>query len=103
MLEELLEFGLHGDDVSVQLENAILITVCLFYFFSFLELLHLPFRLQEDKPNNGNKTDEEEKEKNRKKGWRRARLADIIFQIAFNLSTNRRREHDDSMTRHVAE
>ena len=70
MLEELLEHGTHGDDVSKDLEIAILFSVCLFYFLSFLELLHLAFRGKEDD----------------KTRWRVTHCVNTLFQIGLNVS-----------------
>ena len=82
MLEELLEHGSNGHVVSKKVEEIILVFVCLFYVFSFLELLHLAFRPdKEDKEEN-----DEEKEKKRQKKWQWAHLVNTLFQIALNVS-----------------
>ena len=86
MLEELLEHGTHGDDVPKDLEIAILFFVCLFYFLSFLELLHLPFRCK-DKEESYYKNDaEKEKEEKREKKWQWSHGTNSFFQIGLNLS-----------------
>lgn len=72
MLEELLEHGTHGDDVPKGLETAILFFVCLFYFLSFLELLHLAFRGKEDDQT--------------RTRWRVTHCVNTIFQIGLNVS-----------------
>ena len=78
MLEELLEHGSNGHDVPKKVEEAILLSVCLFYVFSFLELLHLAFRGKEDQ----NENDEKKERRNIK--WGLARFVSAIFQIALN-------------------
>ena len=88
MLEELLEYGIHENDVPLELETVILVFVCLFYILSFLELLHLAFRCKDDKVNKRNDDDEndDKREKNRKKKWRFSHGVNTIFQIVLNIS-----------------
>ena len=83
MLEELLEHGTHGDDVPKDLEIAILVFVCLFYFLSFLELLHLAFRPEENPFKN---EAEEKQDENRKKRWQRTHIINTVFQFFLNVS-----------------
>ena len=87
MLEELLEYGIHENDVPLKLERVILVFVCLFYTLSFLELLHLAFRCKDDKVNQRYDDDEndEEHEKNRKKKWRYSHGVNTFFQIVLNV------------------
>jgi hypothetical protein len=86
MLEELLEHGMHGSDVPQGLERTVLVFVCLFYIFSFLELLHLAFRCKEDKVEEATtiNQNDDEKEKSRKKKWRRTHATNTGFQILLN-------------------
>ena len=83
MLEELLEHGTHGDDVSKGLETAILVSVCLFYFLSFLELLHLAFRPEKNPFKN---EAEEKQDENRKKRWQKTHIINTVFQFFLNVS-----------------
>ncbi|CAB4042802.1 Hypothetical predicted protein, partial [Paramuricea clavata] len=86
MLEELLEHGLHGSDVPQCLEITVLVFVCLFYIFSFLELLHLAFQGKKDNVEGATtlNQNDDEKEKSRKKKWRRTQATNTGFQIALN-------------------
>ncbi|XP_028394170.1 uncharacterized protein LOC114518386 [Dendronephthya gigantea] len=85
MLEELLEHGTQGIDVPLRLETAILVCVCLFYFLSFLELLHLAFRCKDDEAN-GNSNTQNDDEERRKKMWGVTHVVNTVFQIGLNLS-----------------
>ena len=86
MLEELLEHGMNGSDVPQGLEKTVLVFVCLFYFSSFLELLHLAFRCKEDKVEEATTVNQndDEKEKSRKKKWKRTQATNTGFQIVLN-------------------
>ena len=88
MLEELLEYGIHENDVPLELETVILVFVCLFYILSFLELRHLAFRYEDDKvkKRNGDDDNDEKHEKNRKEKWRRSHVVNTLFQIVLNIS-----------------
>ena len=89
MLEELLEHGTHGDDVPKSLEIAILVFVCIFYSFSFLELLHLSFRPMgmDAKEITIYKNDPLRiKQEKRKTNFRWAHTTNTLFQILLNLS-----------------
>ena len=88
MLEELLEHGIHENNVPQLLEEFILAFVCIFYVLSFLELLHLAFRNKDNKAKkrNDDQNSDEKDEECRKKKWRNVNAINTVFQIFLNLS-----------------